>query len=73
MFRPRLLRALLLGQEAKKPEEKKPEAVSIKTIRPIPYMARRYAERMAEFMGVPVEEIYKSRPFLNYLAKLTEI
>jgi hypothetical protein len=68
VFRPRLLRALLLGQE-----EKKPEAVSIKTIRPIPYMARRYAERMAEFMGVPVEEIYKSRPFLNYLAKLTEI
>jgi hypothetical protein len=68
VFRPRLLRALLLGQEEKKPEE-----VSIKTIRPIPYMARRYAERMAEFMGVPVEEIYKSRPFLNDLAKLTEI
>jgi len=38
----------------------------------IPKMALRYAEKVSERTGIPVEEVMRSKPFRNFLRRLTE-
>jgi len=49
------------------------EAVILKTLEKRSTMIRNYAQKMSEFLEVPVEKIRRSKPFRNYVKKITGI